>query len=170
MKDMHMNRDLDRRSVLAALGGVALTGAASHFGFATSAASSELSGPIAKTEFGQVRGVGGKVLAFRGIPYGGSASGANRFCPPQPPAPWKGVKDATRPGPRSMQLSDKTLGGQNIFTSPILGPYFSGGRSDAALTVEPLSEDCLVLNVLTPSLHGRRAVMVYIHGGGFAQG
>jgi para-nitrobenzyl esterase len=69
-----------------------------------------------------------------------------------------------------MQLPDKTLGGQNIFTSPILGPYFSGGRSDAAITVEPQNENCLVLNVLTPSLRGKRPVMVYIHGGGFAQG
>jgi para-nitrobenzyl esterase len=38
------------------------------------------------------------------------------------------------------------------------------------MTVEPESEDCLVLNVLTSSLRGNRPVMVYIHGGGFAQG
>ncbi len=69
-----------------------------------------------------------------------------------------------------MQLPDLTLGGQNIFTSTILGPYFSGGRPDAEMTVEPQSENCLVLNVLTPALHGKRPVMIYIHGGGFAQG
>jgi len=30
-----------------------------------------------------------------------------------------------------------------------------------------MSENCLVLNVLTPGQTGRRPVMVYIHGGGF---
>jgi para-nitrobenzyl esterase len=34
----------------------------------------------------------------------------------------------------------------------------------------PTSEDCLHLNVWTPSLDGRRPVMVWIHGGGYRQG
>jgi para-nitrobenzyl esterase len=52
-----------------------------------------------------------------------------------------------------------------------LGPYFSGGRSDAAtLAAQTESENCLVLNVLTPHHHGRLPVMVYIHGGGFTNG
>jgi para-nitrobenzyl esterase len=36
--------------------------------------------------------------------------------------------------------------------------------------MEENSENCLVLNVLTPILQGKRPVLVYIHGGGFAQG
>ena len=165
-----MNNNPNRRGFIAALAGVTVSAAASRFGFATPRTSGGSSGPIASTEFGKVRGVSGKVKSFRGIPYGAPTEGAERFGPPKSPVPWKDVRDASHPGPRCLQLPDKTLGGQNIFTSPILGPYFSGGRSDAAMTVEPESENCLVLNVLTPGLRGNRPVMVYIHGGGFAQG
>jgi para-nitrobenzyl esterase len=165
-----MSQIWDRRSVLATLGGVTTLGIANRFGFAEATSSAESAGPVVMTQYGKVRGVSGKVLSFRGVPYGAPTSGAGRFRPPRPPTPWKEVRDVSRPGPRCLQLPDKTLGGQNIFTSPILGPYFSGGRSDASMTVEPQSEDCLVLNVLTPSLSGNRPVMVYVHGGGFAQG
>ncbi len=34
----------------------------------------------------------------------------------------------------------------------------------------PQSEDCLVLNVWTPGLDGRRPVMFWMHGGGFYMG
>ena len=33
-----------------------------------------------------------------------------------------------------------------------------------------ISEDCLFLEVYTPSLQGRRAVMVWIYGGGLSAG
>ena len=159
---------VDRRTFLELL---AAASAASSFGFtALTTASAQTTGPVADTQFGKVRGIQGKVISFRGIPYGSPVDGAARFLPSGPATPWKGIRDAITAGPRAQQLTDKTLGGQNIFTSPILGPYFSGGRDDAALTVEPLSENCLVLNVLTPALRGKRPVMVYIHGGGFAQG
>ena len=36
--------------------------------------------------------------------------------------------------------------------------------------LEVTSEDCLHLNVYTPSLSGKRPVMVFIHGGGFIVG
>ena len=37
---------------------------------------------------------------------------------------------------------------------------------------EPMSEDCLMLNVWTPSVGagGKRPVMVWLHGGGFTSG
>ncbi|HWB32107.1 MAG TPA: carboxylesterase family protein [Acidobacteriaceae bacterium] len=160
-----MHPALDRRAFLAALTGVTLS--AIGRGVETVAAAQ---GPVAETRTGRVRGVQGSVISFRGVPYGGLVEGPARFLPPAPAKPWTGIRDAVTPGPRAMQLPDKTLGGQNIFTSPILGPYFSGGRSDAASTVEPQSENCLVLNVLTPGLRGKLPVMVYIHGGGFTQG
>ena len=33
-----------------------------------------------------------------------------------------------------------------------------------------ISEDCLILDVYTPSLSGKRPVMVFIHGGGLSIG
>ena len=75
------------------------------------------------------------------------------------------MREAVNAGPRAIQ------GPANIFMNPLIGEYFSGGRPDRqALSHQEESENCLNLNVLTPALTGRRAVMVYVHGGGFAQG
>jgi para-nitrobenzyl esterase len=72
------------------------------------------------------------------------------------------VRDATVTGPQCVQA------GGNVFTSAQLGDYFGGGRADRPeLAKQPMSENCLVLNVLTKGLKGKRPVMVYIHGGGF---
>ena len=119
--------------------------------------------PVADTAYGKVRGAGiDGVYIFRGIPYGGPTEGAGRFMPPSRPGKWAGVRDATVNGPQCVQA------GGNVFTSPQLGEYFSGGRADRQeLAKEPMSEDCLVLNVLTKGLRGKRPVMVYLHGGGF---
>ncbi|MHB1356187.1 MAG: carboxylesterase/lipase family protein, partial [Anaerolineae bacterium] len=124
------------------------------------------SNSIANTKFGRVMGsVVDGVQIFRGIPYGGPTSDAGRWMPPAKPTPWIGVHDATRNGPRAIQSPG------SIFTAPDLGPYFSGGRADAAENCfQPDSEDCLVLNVLTNRTSGKRPVMVYMHGGGFFTG
>ncbi|HYW43781.1 MAG TPA: carboxylesterase family protein [Bryobacteraceae bacterium] len=117
----------------------------------------------AETASGKVRGSSTNgVDIFRGIPYGGPTEGPGRFMPPSKPEKWAGVRDATVNGPQCVQR------GGNAFTSEQIGPYFSGGRPDRAeLVKEPMSENCLVLNVLTPALKGRRPVMVYMHGGGY---
>lgn len=121
---------------------------------------------MAETIYGKVRGLNfDGVNIFKGIPYGGNTSGFFRFLPPSKPDRWKGIKDCTINGPRCIQYPG------NIFTSPLLGKYFSGGRSDAAeLTSQDDSENCLNLNVLTKDLKGKKPVMVYIHGGGFSAG
>ncbi len=144
---------ITRRALCASIPAIHLAGAAS-------------SPVVAETSYGKVRGTTtGGVHIFRGIPYGGPTEGAARWLPPSKPAQWTGVRDGIANGPRCVQ------GPGNIFLSPTIGEYFGGGRPDRVeLAQQTDSENCLVLNVLTNSLRGKRAVMVYIHGGGFTGG
>jgi len=100
-----------------------------------------------KTAYGRVRGVKSDGLAtFKGIPYAGSVSGANRFKTAPPLQPWTGVRDALNLGAPAIQTGQR--------------------RNET-----PQSEDCLFLNIWTPAADGRkRPVMFYSHGGGFVTG
>jgi para-nitrobenzyl esterase len=102
--------------------------------------------PLVTTESGAVRGslVSG-TYAFRGLPFAAAPTGARRWQPPAPPITWQGVRDATQFGPSCPQL-----------------PTPRGG----------MDEDCLFLNVWTPSLStgAKRPVIVWFHGGGWTQG
>lgn len=87
------------------------------------------------------------VAVFKGIRY----ATAERFAPPERVVP-AGRIDATRYGPQCPQLPgtlERLLGGSSL----------------------PTGEDCLVLNVTTPSCDGRRRpVLVWFHGGAFVTG
>ncbi len=115
---------------------------------------------IAETAFGKIRGeeVQG-VKIFKGVPYGASTAGQNRFMPPMDPMPWSGVRDALHYGPSTPQSNP----GVPRTVSPL---------STASANLPPESEDCLVLNVWTPALaDGRkRPVLFWCHGGGFVSG
>jgi carboxylesterase type B len=56
---------------------------------------------VVKTRYGEVRGsVTDGVHTFKGIPYAAPPFGTNRLRPPQPVAPWSGVRDALTFGPK----------------------------------------------------------------------
>ena len=63
--------------------------------------------PIVATRDGAVRGVavpGG--YAFRGLPYAAPPTGDLRWRPPQRPASWSGVRDATQFAPSCPQTAE----------------------------------------------------------------
>src|SRR5689334_24744830 len=93
---------LTRRDILAQ-GPLALTCAAALQGHVF-AQSAEPESVEVKTAYGRVRGLKSDGLAtFKGIPYAGSVSGANRFKAAPPLQPWTGVRDALKLGPPSPQ-------------------------------------------------------------------
>ena len=109
-------------------------------------------GPIVETTTGRLRGLAlNGALTFKGIRYGASTAGVNRFQPPVKPSSRTGVVDAFEYGPRAWQPSRPMI--------PEIGDALTGSG--------PMDEDCLRLNVWTPATgRGDRPVMVWFHGGG----
>ena len=91
------------------------------------------------------------VQKYFGIPFAKPPVGELRWKAPQPLAPWKGVKETKKFGPRPMQ-----------------GIVFGDMMSRS----EGLSEDCLYLNVWTPAKRNTKnlPVLVYFYGGGNVAG
>jgi para-nitrobenzyl esterase len=102
---------------------------------------------LVTTDHGPVQGsLADGVRLWLGIPYAAPPTGANRFLPPKPAAPWSTAITANKPGAECPQLS---------FASP------------PALTSNS-DEDCLYLNVWAPQADVKKApVFVWIYGGGF---
>ncbi|KFB36099.1 AGAP002863-PA-like protein [Anopheles sinensis] len=104
--------------------------------------------PIITTTGGQVQGTTEpcglfcSYYSFKGIPYAEPPTGARRFTNPVPHSGWSGVRDASAHG--------------SSCPSPDMIPTEN--------------EDCLFLNVYSPSLIGTRPVMVFVHGGAFSGG
>ena len=99
-------------------------------------------GIVQNTKFGKVRGAKdelNKALVWKGIPYGGSTSGEQRWKKPVDPKKWSGELDATKPGDVAIQLSGKNIIG---------------------------SESALNLDIYRPdNANSNLPVFVYIHGG-----
>ena len=105
------------------------------------------------TKLGKVVGLSnGNVQVFRGIRYAEPPTGERRFVPPVAASGWDGTLDATAFPNRAMQPPVGT---------DLLGPPAPG----------ELNEDCLSLNIYTPSTEGNhRPVLFWIHGGSFTGG
>ena len=92
------------------------------------------------------------VHRWRSIPYAKPPVGALRYRAPQPVRPWSGVRHCHGFGYCAPQ--------QRMYTILRPGKY------------QPMSEDCLTLNVVAPDRpqDDRLPVMVFIHGGGYMLG
>src|SRR5260370_26163165 len=142
MNVTHRRRALMAAVCCAALAALTLTAAGATAAAASGAAAASRAGgaPIVTTGDGAVRGTAtGTVHEFLGIPYAAPPTGDLRWRPPQPPARWWGVRDATHFAPSCPQPP-----------SPFAPPGL-------------FSEDCLYLNVYTPN---RDADHRLLRGGG----
>ena len=115
-----------------------------------------VAGNPVRVESGLVEGVPGhnpEITVYKGVPYAAPPVGDLRWRAPKAPAKWDGVRKADHYSATCMQTN-----------------YAEG--SPYRHPDEPVSEDCLYLNVWTgaKSAKEHRPVMVWIHGGALTRG
>ncbi len=115
---------------------------------------------VVKTENGLVEGsatIDKKIRIFKGIPFASPPIGELRWKAPTPVQNWTGIRKCT-----------------NFSASPIQDtpkPFYCWSEEFIAKP-EPLSEDCLYLNVWTSAgkSNDKKPVFVWIYGGGLSSG
>ena len=112
-----------------------------------------------QVEGGLVSGVPGNdssIMTFKSIPFAAPPVGSLRWRAPQPVIPWKGLHATDKYPPSCIQEI----------------PSSNAPWTYEFMPHNEIGEDCLYLNVFTPaaSASEKRAVFVYIYGGGFHQG
>jgi para-nitrobenzyl esterase len=108
--------------------------------------------PIVNSPAGKVEGfIEGGLRIFKGIPYAVPPVGPARWRPPSPMPRWKGVRNATEFGAACLQTNPQL---SNIYTRDPM----------------PMSEDCLTLNIWTPSNARKAPVFFWIYGGALTGG
>ncbi|XP_069802179.1 fatty acyl-CoA hydrolase precursor, medium chain-like isoform X2 [Dendropsophus ebraccatus] len=122
--------------------------------------------PEVDTQYGKLRGktlsVKGTdktVHVFYGVPFAKPPVGSLRFAAPEPPEAWSSTREATDYAP--MCLQDRHMIEQTMETLKL------------KVTIPPVSEDCLYLNIFTPAAQAKEEklpVMVFTHGGGLVTG
>ncbi|KAL2095187.1 hypothetical protein ACEWY4_009906 [Coilia grayii] len=153
--------------------------------------------PVVNTQYGRLRGMRvalptealGPVDQYLGVPYASAPVGEKRFTAPDAPAPWTGVRNATR---------FPAVCPQNIRNPQpeIMMPVWATFNLDTVATyLQEQSEDCLYLNIYVPTQGGGKKqmeetldkdsedddglrearddpkpVMVFVHGGSYMEG
>ncbi|NLV75199.1 MAG: carboxylesterase/lipase family protein [Chloroflexi bacterium] len=124
---------------------------------------------VVQTAAGTVRGyIRNGIYTFKGLPYGEAGGPAGRFMRATPPVPWQGVKACVQYGNISPQVP--------AGPTPPVGSNTGASDEDLLLLQRtggrPVGEDCLVLNLWTPSRDpsAKMPVLVWLHGGGYGFG
>ncbi|XP_053905448.1 LOW QUALITY PROTEIN: neuroligin-2 [Malaclemys terrapin pileata] len=152
--------------------------------------------PVASTHYGKLRGVKkdlnneilGPVVQYLGVPYATPPVGERRFQPPEAPASWAQVRNATAFAPVCPQNVHGMLPGI------MLPVWFTDNLEVVAGYVQNQSEDCLYLNLYVPMEDGpltkkrdeatgnspsgdedirdsgKKPVMLFLHGGSYMEG
>lgn len=116
--------------------------------------------PVVITTYGRLRGIKkelnneilGPVVQFLGVPYAAAPTGERRFQPPEAPASWPEIRNATHFAPVCPQSIV-----EGRLPDVMLPVWFTNSIDVVSTYVQDQSEDCLYLNIYVPTEDGELA-------------